>query len=349
MRPVLRCRSSASSRVVYWTDGRCRHARARATVIADIESLRDDLRERRPDGGSAMRSTQRTGPTASATASTSWHDPTSSRSPATSGAGRTARKTNGAWIRFEIESRAQFGDREPHCAEAKALPLRRRLPPAGRARHPHSGAVPGSHHQAPSSPRWSGDRRPGAVVGGLIMSRAILGRIDAINQAAERIMHGERRSAACRCAAATTSSTGCRKTSTAMLDEIERLLGSIRAVTDNIAHDLRSPLNRLRNRLETALGESDPAGAPRDHRAGDRARPTTCWRPSTPCCRSPMPRPGTSRGNLLPVDLVALSHDVAELYEPLVEEQGLGTWRSRSPGRPPSPAIASCCSRPSAT
>jgi len=44
-----------------------------------------------------------------------------------------------------------------------------------------------------------------------------------------------------------------------MLNRIEDLMKSIQQVTNNVAHDLRSPLTRLRNRLEvTLLEERDP-------------------------------------------------------------------------------------------
>jgi signal transduction histidine kinase len=96
----------------------------------------------------------------------------------------------------------------------------------------------------------------GAVVG-FLMSRTILRRIEVINDAADRIKQGEvKRRMPVR--GSDDEFDRLAQNLNAMLEEIERLMGSIRAATNNIAHDLRSPLNRLRNRLRRC-GAPEPA------------------------------------------------------------------------------------------
>ena len=49
-----------------------------------------------------------------------------------------------------------------------------------------------------------------------------------------------------------------------MLDEIEGLVISVRQVSDDVAHDLRTPLAHLKQRVETALSGPPDVGAYRE-------------------------------------------------------------------------------------
>ena len=87
----------------------------------------------------------------------------------------------------------------------------------------------------------------------------MLGRVDAINRTTRRIMAGDLGQ---RIALSGTRDEFDQLAANlnAMLDQIERLLQGMRQVTDNVAHDLRTPLNRLRTRIEVALlAEPRPA------------------------------------------------------------------------------------------
>ena len=88
-----------------------------------------------------------------------------------------------------------------------------------------------------------------AFAGGLFMSRSTLKRIESINQTSREIMKGDlsRR--------IPTRGSGddfdqLAENLNAMLEQIEVLMEGVRHVSNNIAHDLRTPLTRLRNRLE---------------------------------------------------------------------------------------------------
>jgi signal transduction histidine kinase len=93
-----------------------------------------------------------------------------------------------------------------------------------------------------------------AAVGGTLMGRSVLKRVDAVNSAANDIINGD---------LSRRIVTGNREDEfgglaarlNAMLTRIEQLIRNIREVSENIAHDLRSPVSRLRSRLEITLLE----------------------------------------------------------------------------------------------
>jgi signal transduction histidine kinase len=155
---------------------------------------------------------------------------------------------------------------------------------------------------------------------GFLMSRRLLGRIESINRATARIRAGEVRH---RMPVENSGDEFDRlaQNLNSMLDEIERLMGGIRAVTDNIAHDLRSPLTRLKNELELAL-----AGADRDPRTAIEraiAEADGLIKTFNALLAIADAEAGSGRADRAPVELARLVADVAELYAPLSEERGL--------------------------
>ena len=106
-----------------------------------------------------------------------------------------------------------------------------------------------------------------------------------------------------------------------MLDRLERSIGGLRHAGDAIAHDLRSPLTRLRARLEAALIEVEAGRAirrrPCPGAGGHRRRAAHLRRGAghRPAAGRRRARPTRSRFD--PGDLAA---DMAELYEPVCEE-----------------------------
>ncbi len=108
--------------------------------------------------------------------------------------------------------------------------------------------------------------------GGVLVARRVLARIDAMTGTTQRIMAGDlsERLPVGRSGDELDRLAG---NLNAMLERIEALMHGLKEVSDNIAHDLKTPLTRLRNRAEEAL--RDPA-----------ARPSTARRSSAPS-RSP--------------------------------------------------------------
>jgi signal transduction histidine kinase len=160
------------------------------------------------------------------------------------------------------------------------------------------------------------------LLGGIIFSRNVLRRIEAITRASRDIMEGDLRRRLPR-SGSDDEIDRLAGSLNDMLEEIERLVTSMREVTDNIAHDLRSPLTRLRNRIEvTLLHEASPAEyrAALDDTVSEVASLLDTFNGLLAIARAEAGRP---EGTPEPFDLSAAVTDMVELYAPVAEEKSL--------------------------
>jgi signal transduction histidine kinase len=154
------------------------------------------------------------------------------------------------------------------------------------------------------------------IVGGVLLSRAFLRRVDAISRTAEAIIDGDltRR--------VPTRGTGddldrLAGTLNHMLDRIGVLMESLRQVSSDVAHDLRTPLTRLYQRLEGARAHAQSVA---DYEAAiDEAQ--RLFDIFSALLRITQVE-GSSRPGFGDVDLTAVAETVADAYRPDAEEAG---------------------------
>lgn len=157
---------------------------------------------------------------------------------------------------------------------------------------------------------------------GLVMARRWLSRIDTVNKTAGDIMQGDM-SRRVPIRGTDDELDRLARNLNDMLDRIEALMAGLRQVTDNIAHDLRSPLNRLRSRLEVTLMD-DPEKD--DYRAALKSTMQEAdhlLNTFNALLLISEAESGLDRSRLERVHLSPRLHDLAELYEPAAEEAGL--------------------------
>lgn len=159
-----------------------------------------------------------------------------------------------------------------------------------------------------------------AVLGGLATSLSLLRRIDAMSLASRDIMRGDlgRRidlrgsgDELDRLAASLN----------AMLDRIQGLMAEVQQVSSDIAHDLRTPLSRLRQRLELALRRDRGAAVLRDAVEGSIRDADAILDTFAALLRIAQIESGSRRAGFTDVDLAALLGDIVEAYLPVAEER----------------------------
>jgi signal transduction histidine kinase len=156
--------------------------------------------------------------------------------------------------------------------------------------------------------------------GGLLMSRNFLRRVDAITEASRTIMAGNM-SGRMPVQGSSDELDRLALALNEMLDQIESLMAGMKEVSSNVAHDLKTPLTRIKARVEAALrsgSEADYRGA-LESTVDDSDRLLETFNALLSIARA---EAGQSRSGLAPLDASSIIGDVVELYEPMAEEEG---------------------------
>ena len=157
------------------------------------------------------------------------------------------------------------------------------------------------------------------VVIGVVFSQSLLRRVDAVNKTASAIREGDlSQRIALNGSGDELDHLG--ENLNAMLDQIERLMSGMREVSDNIAHDLRSPLTRVRGRLSNAL---DDPSADREEVLRATVKDTDSML-STFNALLAIARieSGEGAGVLQELDVAEIAKELGELYEPAAQDAG---------------------------
>ena len=160
------------------------------------------------------------------------------------------------------------------------------------------------------------------LAGGIFVARRVLTRVDAMTETSQTIMAGDL-SGRLPVQGTDDELDRLAVNLNAMLERIEALLKGFKEVSDNIAHDLKTPLTRLRNRCEEALnlGKSEA-----DYRAALQAtieESDGLIKTFNALLMIARAESGQSSTPLAEFDAAEIAEGVAEFYEPVADEKGL--------------------------
>jgi signal transduction histidine kinase len=160
-----------------------------------------------------------------------------------------------------------------------------------------------------------------AILGGLLLSRGFLRRVESINRTARQIMAGELESRA------PVRDNGddldrLAGNLNAMLDRIQSLMESLKQVSSDVAHDLRTPLARLRQNLEAARASAQTVEEFRSSTDAAIAETEGLLETFSALLRIAQIESGSRRAGFAAVDLSGLFEFVAMTFAVVAEDQG---------------------------
>jgi len=158
--------------------------------------------------------------------------------------------------------------------------------------------------------------------GGIFVARRVLHRIDAMTGTTQRIMAGDL-SGRLPVGRSGDELDRLALNLNAMLERIEALMTGLKEVSDNIAHDLKTPLTRLRNRAEEALAKSRTEPEYRSALERTIEESDGLIRTFNALLMIARAESGQARGNMDDFDAADVARGIHELYEPLAEDDGM--------------------------
>jgi signal transduction histidine kinase len=158
-----------------------------------------------------------------------------------------------------------------------------------------------------------------AAVGGAALGAGFLRRIDAINRTTRSIMDGKL-SQRVPTRGGTDEMDQLAVNLNAMLDRIQTLMESLKRVSDDIAHDLRTPLSRLRHRLESARARTGPDGDPVIEQS--IAELDAILETFSALLRIAQVEAGARQAGFSDLSLGEIIRTVCEAYAPVAEDRG---------------------------
>lgn len=160
------------------------------------------------------------------------------------------------------------------------------------------------------------------IAGGVFVTRRVMKRIDSMTATSEQIMLGDLGG---RLAITGSGDEFDRLANSlnAMLGRIENLMGGLKHVSDNIAHDLKTPLTRMRNRAEEALRTTKSEVELKKALESTIEESDNLIRTFDALLMISRAEAGEVRKVMTDFDAAEIARDVAELYEPVAEEAGI--------------------------